>query len=482
MRRSFFLALLFVLPCMTVLAQEESPEDLYDDAEYFFVREEYAEAAYLFSQILKAEPENANVMFMLGSSYLKIPGQEYKAIPYFEKACSYISYNHKKNRYSEKMAPAHVWFYLGDAYRVDNQLDKAIEAYTTFTKTKNFEKNYNQRMVDEAIKSAERAKIIQDAPLNLYAYCLEEPINSGNSDYDGVISANEKVMVWINSQKFYEALMMSVKQDGKWSTPVNITPQVGSDGDLIPTGLSADGKELYLIRQSPIDNDIYYSHFDGSLWSVALPLPGEANSNFNEDFASVSADGKVLYIASDRPGSEGGLDIFVAEKQENGEWGSAVPMVGPVNTEEDETAPYMSPDGSRFYFSSKGHFNMGGYDIFYCKVNEDNTLSLPTNIGFPINTTSDNTWFIPVKDGLTALYSRYTNEGVGKEDLWMLEIVPLKNMIAKALTRLSEENFTIELTDEKGEKITLYYDAVKDIVTVESESGTKYKVVYSREE
>ena len=86
---------------------------------------------------------------------------------------------------------------------------------------------------------------------------------------------------------------------------------------------------------------------------------------------------------------------------------------------------------------------MGGYDIFYCNVKDDHSFSLPANIGYPINTTGDNKWFIPLKDGYTGLYSKYSDDGVGKEDIWMIEIVPFKNMVARALTRLSEENFTI---------------------------------------
>jgi len=311
---------------------------------------------------------------------------------------------------------------------------------------------------------------------------LPEPLNTTSADYDGVISADEMVMVWINSQKFYEAMMMSVKQDGKWTSPVNITPQVGSDGDLIPTGLSADGTELYLVKKSAVDNDIYYSKYDGSLWSVAIPVPGDVNSNFNEDFASVSKDGQKLLISSDRSGSNGGLDIFESVKQSDGMWGTPAPLDEKINSEQDETAPYFSPDGKRIFFSSKGHYNMGGYDIFYCDIYEDGTFSYPVNIGYPINTTGDNTWYIPVKDGMTGLYTQYTDDGIGKEDLWMIEIIPYTSVLAKALTRLSEENFTIELTGDNGEKITLYYDAVKDIVTVTSENGTQYKVVYSKEE
>jgi len=483
MRRLIILyPLLFLLVLPLAAQTEETPESLYDDAEYFFFREDYEEAAYLFRTLLLKEPENANVMYMLGLSYLNIRGQEYKAIPVLEKAVMDISYKFKKNRYTEKHAPQYAWYYLGNAYRIDNQLDKALEAYDNFLAVRNFDKRYNLQMVEDEIKSVERAKIIKDAKVDIYQYCFDEPINTVESDYAGVISANEKVMVWISSQKFYDAIMMSVKQDGKWSAPVNITPQVGSDGDMSPTGLSADGSTLYMVRRTEYDADIFVSSYDGKLWSKAVPVPGEVNSNFNEEFASVSSDGNMLFISSDRPESLGGFDIFVSRKNIDGTWGTPEPLDEHVNTAVDETAPCLSPDGKLFFFSSKGHYNMGGYDIFYSEVADDGSLSTAINLGYPVNTTGDNTYFIPIKDGMTGLYSRYTNDGIGRDDLWMIEVLPFEELVAKALTRLSEENFRIELNGNNGEKIILIYDSVKDLITVTSEKGITYKVVYSRED
>jgi hypothetical protein len=284
------------------------------------------------------------------------------------------------------------------------------------------------------------------------------------------------------SQKFYEAILMSVKQDGKWSRPVNITPQVGSDGDMVPTGLSADGTELLLVKRGEFDSDIFYSRYDGTFWSRAEPLRGDVNSNFTEDHASFYPDGEKIVFSSDRRGTYGGLDIWISTKQSDGTWSSVVNAGAEINTEYDETSAYISPDGKKFIFSSKGHFNMGGYDIFVSDIGEDGSFDYAFNIGYPINTTTENTYFIPVKDGLTGIYTMRDEEGPGGRDIWIIEIIPMEQTVARALTRLSDENFIITVTDnESGEKITLEYDAVNDTITVSSESGKEYKVVYSRE-
>lgn len=483
MKYSLFILTLVTACSLNLFAQDESPEELFEDGDFFYAREDYEEAAYLYGQLLRLEPDNHNVHYKLGMAYLNIEGQEDKAIAHFLKATENTSLKYRKNYYKEKNAPHHTWFFLGNAYRINNQLEEALEAYDTFMSVKNFEKHYNVRITEEEIKAVERAKIIQDAALDIYKSCFEEPMNTAGTEYDAVISANEKVMVWVNSQKFYEAIMMSIKQDGKWSNPVNITPQVGSDGDMIPTGLSADGTELLLIKQFEYDSDIYSSTYNGTFWSKAEPVKGEANSNFTEDHASFSPDGQSMFISSDRRGSVGGLDIWISNKLADGSWSEPVNAGDQVNTEADETSAYLSPDGKQFIFSSKGHYNMGGYDIFQCDVRKDGTFGYAFNIGYPINTTNDNTFFVPVKDGYSGIYCMRDDEGVGGKDIWYIEIIPREETVAKALTRLSEEDFSITIIDkETGEKITLEYDAVSDKITIRSASGEEYSVIYSREQ
>jgi len=424
MKKTLIIIILCFLFPFASIGQDESPKELFEDGDFFFAREDYPEAAYLYRQVLRTEPNNANVKYKLGMSYLNIPGEESSAIPYFLDAKEDISLKYRGNRFKEKRAPHHTWFFLGNAYRINNELEEALDAYEHFRSLKNFEKKYSLRLTEEEIKAVGRAKIIQDAPVCLHKTCYKEPLNTSSSEYNAIISANEQVLVWMNSQKFYEAIMMSVKMDGEWSTPVNITPQVGSDGDMTPTGLSSDGTELLLVGTEEYNGDIYYSKFDGNLWSKAQVLKGEINSSFTEAHASFSADRSRIYFSSDQRGTHGGMDIFYAERVKENIWGKAVNLGPTVNTEFDESSAYESPDGSKLLFASKGHYNMGGYDLFYCKIMDDGSLGEAINMGYPVNTTNNNTYFSPVKDGFSGVYSMRSDEGLGNEDIWFLEIVP----------------------------------------------------------
>ncbi len=478
MRRILYILTLTVYSCSFAFAQQDQDDidQIFDDAEYFFSTGEYQEAVFLFLKLTGMQPDNANYNFRTGMTYLNIPGQETKAIPYLERAVMNISFDYKANAITETKAPHHAWFYLGNAYRINNDLDKALESYNRFKSIKDFEKNYNIRIVDSEIKVCERAKIIKDSPLNLVKTNLRKPINTSNSDYSPVLTPDENIMVFMSSQRFYEAIMFSRKIDGVWGTPVNINSQVRSDGDMIPTSLSANGTELFLVKKDETNSDIYLSKFDGNLWSEAIPLNKNINSRSNETFASVSPDGKNLYFTSDRKGSFGGLDIFVSKKQSVGDWGLAENLGTAINTELNEETPYMAKDGKTLFFSSRGHFNMGGYDVFYAIINKYNQFDEAINLGFPINTTSDNIGFLPVQDRKTGYMSLFDENNEGKEDIFKLEILPFT--APKPVETPKFDRDFIIILDEAGNsgKIEITYDKKSDLFKVKSPDGKTYKI------
>lgn len=488
MKRFLPAAILIFLFCVPFFAQEgESAETIFYDADFWYTEEDYAEAAYWFKQVLRQEPENANVKFLLGMCYNNIRGEELKAIPLLQEATENITLKYKPGRFSVKKAPHHSWFYLADAYRRTNQLDKALDALDTFSSLKNFEKHYNLRITEDATTQVERAKIIKDAELNLRALYFNEPINTTDEDYSGVISANGKMMVWARHTTFYEAVFMSTREEMEWTMPVEINTQIVSDGYLFPTGLSADGTTM-LLEKRPLrgDSDIWYAQYDGMFWSPAQPVHGLINSSSEEVHASFSPDGNRIYFASDRRGGEGGLDIWYSDKRGDGQWGEPVNMGDVINTGEDETSGFIAPGEGRFIFASKGHFNMGGYDIFRSELNSDGSWSIPANMGFPINTTSDDTYYVPLNEGLNGLQSRFTNEAIGGTDLWYVEIQGAEGFVeGGGLTLaidtrvgLSSKDFAIILLDEEtGEEIEVVYDSKNDAFRALSNQERNFKVI-----
>ena len=395
-------------------------EEIFNDAEFFFNSEEYREALYYYKQLHQYKPDNGNINYQIGMCYLNIPGEETKAIPYFEAAAEKISYKYKKSTFEETRAPLHTQFYLAQAYRINNELAKALEALDKFTSSRYFEGNYNLRIVENEIEAAKRAKVIQDKPIDVTFTNLGDSVNTSSDNLNAVISGDGNTMVYITSLTFYDALFMTKKVNGVWTEPVNITPQVGSDGDCYPTCLSFDGTELYLTREVKKNSDLYVSSFSGEKWTLLKPLDDNINSKKDENHASISSDGKVLYFTSDRKG-EGGYDIFRSVRKPDGSWGKPENMGESINTDLNEATPFINNDGTILFFSSEGHQNMGGYDIFFTKF-ENGQWSLPRNIGYPLNTTGDNRFYQPVDDTTGIISLRNRDDSIGESDIYEVRI------------------------------------------------------------
>jgi tetratricopeptide (TPR) repeat protein len=421
---SFFLTVFFLIriPVLPQEDQETNYREFFDEGEYFFNRGDYQEALYYYLKLMNYQPGNASYNFKIGECYLNIPGKETMAIPYFEKAVKNVTdkNKYKKRDFDEAQAPLHAYFYLGNAYRIGNQLDKALEAYNTFVLSPFYAGNYNVTIVENEIKACERAKIIEDNPVRFTETLLPDNINTPASELNPVVSADEKKLVFIRRLKFYDALYYTTNENGKWSDPVNITPEIGSDGEFYPVSLSADGNELYLVKHTEQGSDIYVSFYRNNRWSKAEKMSRKINSSGNELAAAISDDGKLLFVSSDRKCGKGGFDIYVSKKDHSGAWSKLKNLGRIINTSFDESSPVPVKSGKVIFFSSKGHYNMGGYDIFYSMV-ENKKWTTPVNLGSPINNTSDNLFYYPAGNGKTGYISRFGNNG-GSEDIYKLEI------------------------------------------------------------
>lgn len=462
---------------------DNTPEEYLDDGFFFFLAEDYPEALFNFLQLKETDLYNDNIKYKIGICYLNIQGEEPNGIPYFEEASKNTTLRYRKRSQKENQAPWHAHFYLGKAYRINNQLDKALESYNTFADLKNFDDKYNLDMVKNEINSCEIAKIIQDIPIKIEESIVEEPVNNSSPNYNPVISQDENTIIFMTNMKFYNAIFQSKKVDGKWTEPENITPQVGSDGETLPTSISYNGKELYLVKGNNEERDIYISRLEDGGWTKMDKLGENINSKDAESHASVSPDGNVLYFTSNRRGGFGQLDIYRSEKMTNGKWGPAENLGPQINTPYNEETPYISANGNILYFSSEGHYNMGGFDIFFSEMKENGDWNHPTNIGYPLNTTGDNIFYNPIGSGDKGYIAKIDQEeGFGNEDIYRITILSEEEVITEDFSGIidmgnqvieANKNFSIKIVDKSTKKVvaTLYYDKVTKKFTYVTESG-----------
>ncbi len=170
-----------------------------------------------------------------------------------------------------------------------------------------------------------------------------------------------------------------------------------------PVSFSKDGNIAYfsatdLDGRADGDNDsirtkIYKVDKKGKKWSSPQGIVFNSE-DYDVMHPSLSADGTMLFFAANMPLGFGGMDLYVSYL-DNGVWSQPINLGPTINTEGDETFPFIHGDGTEYtlYFSSNGHTGLGGLDIYMAKENFGTWME-PTNLGYPVNSNFDDFSFI----------------------------------------------------------------------------------------
>ena len=218
-------------------------------------------------------------------------------------------------------------------------------------------------------------------------------------------------------------------KDGNFGKGRRMQPPFNTGKNEGTFTLTADNKLLYysITQRTKTDYancDIYFSEYKNGEWTE----PQNAGNNVNtastwESQPSISSDGKYLYFASNRQGSYGGTDIWRVHRLPNGDWSRPENLGPAVNTEGDERSPFIHPDGVSLYFASNGWEGLGGYDMYYTRV-DDLRVQKPLNFGHPINTEGDEFYFGVDAEGEKAYFSSNKYPGKGGMDIYEFELYP----------------------------------------------------------
>lgn len=422
MMRSIFIFILFVLMACSTRSQDmRRLQGVFMEAEYFLLLQEYNDALPYYLQLHQSLPDNANIAYRIGLCYLNIPDSKNLAMTYLEKAAKNTSATYREGSLNQRTAPYDAIFHLGEAYRINYRFDEAREAFTRFRETLLPEDTENLRFVDHHIKVCDYARELVSKPVQFREENIGTLFNDEKSNYNPVISADGKSFAYMVGLKFYNAIMFSRMTGNRWGPPVNITPELQVDGTVFISGLSADGKTLFLSKNDNFDSNILSATFDGEKWTPAMPLNRNINTRYWESHGFMTEDGNTLIFASDRPGGFGGLDLYISRKV-GGDWGPAVNLGPEINTPFNEDRPFLINDGKTLFFCSQGHYNMGGYDIFRSDLQPNGLWSTPVNLGYPLNTPDDDTFFMPVDNGRAGYISRFrgSTENFGREDIYKI--------------------------------------------------------------
>ena len=252
-------------------------------------------------------------------------------------------------------------------------------------------------------------------------------INSPESEYFPSITIDNKEMVFTRKVNFVnEDFYHSYQQSAGWQMAKPMEGDVNTPMNEGAMNISQDGQWLVFTACDRRDGfgscDIYISFRNGNTWSESENLGSQINSTQWDSQPCLSPDKKDLYFASRRQDGYGGSDIYVSHLQPNGRWTKPENLGPSINTPGDEQCPFIHADNQTLYFTSNGHLGYGDADLFFVRKTSPGAWTKPENLGYPINTISqEGTLFIEA-DGKTAYYSSDRSEGKGGLDIYSFEL------------------------------------------------------------
>lgn len=257
---------------------------------------------------------------------------------------------------------------------------------------------------------------------------LGTAINTRADEYFPFLS-NDQHLIFFTRRRpgADENLMVSTANaNGVWTSANSVGNTLNSEWNEGMSTLVRDGRHLFFTAcnrpgiKGPCD--IWEADVEAEKILHIKPIEGFPNSNQWESQAAISCDGSELYFASNREGGLGGTDIWFSKRLSSGAWSDPINLGAPVNTPEDEEAPFISNDGNALYFSSTGHLGMGDQDLFVSFRNTENQWITPTNLGPKINTPHRELGFFLSADGKTAYFASDRPYGFGGMDIYRVQL------------------------------------------------------------
>ncbi len=381
--------------------------------------------------------------------------------------------------YKEKMMavnpiiPLVEYFYLSGMHMAIGSYEKCLKNAVRYKNSPLADQRYMGR-IDKMIENCQFAIEAIKNPVDFDPINLGSSINSELPEYFPSITADDSTFLFTRRVNDLSALggrqeeiFVSKKTpNNNWSNSSLVSNAINSEYNEGAPTFSSDGQYIIFVgcetgakgdyqyggdRKGYGSCDLFYSQNNGTNWSKPVNLGPRINSKHWETQPSFSSDGKTLYfirgMTYDRQRrNPNNQDIYVTTITEDGQWSIPKKISSNINTPYREESVQIHPDGKTLYFASNGHPGMGGLDIYMSRKLEDDSWSMPINLGYPLNTFVDENSILISPKGDLGYFSSNREGGFGDLDLYSFilndqfkpqPITYLKGKIIDAETKLA---------------------------------------------
>jgi len=418
-------------PCNKVF--DKKTEKLYDEGISFYKKGNYTETLKRMKSVISQEPEFTDAWYLIGLINFKRTNSNFKE----------AERNFLKVLELCPVYDPYVYYYLGEICYGDDRYDSTVRYLSEFVKDVEkikSDKDYNRAM--DLLNYSEFYLEVINKPVPFEPRVVEG-ISTVENEYLSILSPDNQMALYTREIKLLpdkNMLFQSVKQKEKFMFSLLQNDGTFSEGEEMPEPFNLNDNEggatltinnntlYYTVCKYTKNNtyyncDIFYSDYVNEEWTKIKSVSDKINQSTTwESQPSISSDGRTLYFISDRPGGSGGYDIYKSVKNEKEEWGIPVNLGPKINSTGNEKSPFIHPDDKTLYFSTDGRMGLGGFDIFYSRLDTSGNWSKPKNIGYPINSREDEVGFFVSTDGSHGFFASNKLKGKGGWDLYSFEL------------------------------------------------------------
>ncbi|MEN7549390.1 OmpA family protein [Rapidithrix thailandica] len=471
--------------CLSInLLYAQSPSHHLKEGLKLLKKENYREALPYFKNVLNEQPEHAEALYYAGVcevSYFSIE----QGLRYLEKVYEL------KPKINPKLD-----YWLGQAYHYQAEFEKAEKHYTRYLSTLK-KKDPSKEFLASLIDNLAHGRTLQNVIADYHVHKMSEGINTEFTEHSPILSDNGNSLLFTSrfqgseestgaNGNYFENIYQVSLQDGKEVvSKASSLGKLGKKSNLASIQLFDQDRKL-LIYTDENGGDLQVMDKTDSGWGKPYSISPHINSKGFEAHGYITPDGNTIYFVSNNGTENDDLDIFKADKNEDGTFGKPVNLGLPINTPKDENAPYLSPDGKFMYFSSIGHSSLGGYDVFRSEFDpQTNSWSEPVNLGAPINTAKDDIYFVLSAKGNFGFISSNRSEGKGGMDIYRLffkQNVQLNGQVLAQQDNTKVQVPEVDVTFENTVNAKKYKTTTdpKGAYSISVPSGNNYQVSLSR--
>lgn len=473
--KNLYIALSFVAISASVFAQNKDTKA----ADKLFSRYEYVSAAKEYQKLVDNGKGDGYVYKQLADTYYNMFNTT-EASTWYAKA-------------TESSQDAETYFRYAQMLKANGKYEEANKQMNKFAS-----------MVPNDL----RAKAFKENPNYVpkilgknVSYTVNSlAVSSDKSDFGAVMYDNtlyftsarngaRKNYGW-NDEPFLDVYTSIMGDSGTFSEASTLT-SVNSKFHDGPVTISSDGNTMYfssdsfregLFEKDKVNklklgkNNLYVATKSGDSWTNIKPLPFNSK-DYSLSNPSLSRDGKTLYFSSNMPGSLGGVDIWKVSV--NGDtYGAPENLGNKVNTEGNESFPFIADDNSTLYFASSGKQGLGGYDVYQIDLAKG---SEAVNMGKPVNTEKDDFAFTFNKAKNLGFLSSNRN---GNDDIFSATPicgVDLLVVVTNAKTGEILSNAKVAILDDKKNVIATETSNDKGEVNFRVECDKPYSIQASKD-